>query len=161
MEDRVAEHEVEALIRERQCLRVGGHRLDLQAQPLGVGGEAREHARRDVAAGGLPDQPGPHHVKREIACPRADLERAGIVPGLAVKGLAYLRDDLVAAELAEVDPPLGVIVIGCHVVVARVNVADLLGTESRWHGAAPYTRAPCPCLATSSVTSPTAFRHWR
>ena len=134
VQDRVAEHEVEALVRERQRLGVGGHGLDLQAQPLGVGGEAREHARRDVAAGRLLDQAGAQHVQREIARPGADLERPRVVAGLACERLAHLGEHLVVAELAEVDAPLGVVVIGRHVVVARVDVADLLGAESRWHG---------------------------
>ncbi len=36
---------------------------------------------------------------------------------------------------------------GCHVVVAGVCIADLLGAEGGRHGAAPYTRAPCPAAA--------------
>ena len=49
--------------------------------------------------------------------------------------------------------------VGRHVVVARVRVADLLGAEGGRHGAAPYTRAPCrashraPTLADASVDS--------
>ncbi len=158
MQDRVAEHEVEAVIGERQRLRVGGHGLDRQAQPLGVGGEARKHAWGDVAANRLVDQAGPHHVQCEITGPRADLERPRVVAGLAVKGLAHLGEDLIATELAEVDSPLVVVVIGGHVVVARVDVADLLGAE---HGAAPYTRAPCRAPSTSSSTSRRACRRWR
>ena len=63
--------------------------------------------------------------------------------GLVAERLAHLRQHLLAPELAEVDAPLGVVVVGRHVVVARVDVADLLGGQSGWHGAAPYTRAPC------------------
>ena len=122
----------------------------------------REHARRDVAAGGLVDQAGAHHVQREVAGPRADLQRPRVVAGLAAERLAHLGEHLVVAELAEVDPPLGVVVIGRHVVVAGVYVADLLCVESRWHGSAPYTRAPCLCaspqraISRPSTTSVTA-----
>ncbi len=45
MQDRVAEHEVEALVLEWQLLGICGDRLDRQPQALGVGGEACEHAR--------------------------------------------------------------------------------------------------------------------
>ncbi len=107
-----------------------------------------EHARRDVAAGRLADQPGAQQVEREVAGARADLERAREVSGLPAERLAQLRDDLLAADLAEVDAPLGVVVVGRDVVVARVRVADLLGAEGGRHGAAPYTRAPCPRLPT-------------
>ena len=106
--------------------------------------ERREHARRDVAAGRLADQPGAQQVQREVAGPGADLQRAREAGRAArAERLAHLREHLLAADLAEVDAPLGVVVIGRHVVVARVDVADLLGAQGWRHGAAPYTRAPC------------------
>ena len=126
-----------------------------QAQALGVGRERREHARRDVAAGGLLDQAGAQQVEREVAGSRADLERARVVAGRAAECLAHLREHLLAADLAEVDAPLGVVVVGRDVVVARVDVADLLvlsvgGTE-RHHILARRGRAHSqgPTISTS------------
>ena len=45
--------------------------------------------------------------------------------------------------------------VGRHVVVAGVGVADLLGAQGGRHGAAPYTRAPCPRLPTLGLTAVT------
>jgi hypothetical protein len=146
VEHGVAEHEVEAVVRERQALGVGRFGLDVEPEALGVGGERLQHSGRDVAAGRFADQPGAHQVEREVARPRADLQRASEVAGLAAERLAHLRGDLAEAEIAEVDAPLGVVVVRRDIVVARVGVSDLLGAESGRHGAAPYTRAPCPRL---------------
>ena len=54
----VAEHEVEAPVREGQALGVGGLGLHLAARTPRVVLEDRQHARRDVAAGGLCDHAG-------------------------------------------------------------------------------------------------------
>ncbi len=43
--------------------------------------------------------------------------------------LAHLGGDLLEADVPEVDAPLRVVVVRGHVVVARVDVADLLGAE--------------------------------
>ena len=43
--------------------------------------------------------------------------------------------------------------VGRDVVVAGVDVADLLGAQGGGHGAAPYTRAPCPCPAACAISA--------
>ena len=82
-----------------------------------------------------PITPGAQQVQREVAGACADLQRARrSASGRAPERLAHLREHLLAAELAEVDAPLGVVVAGRDVVVARVDVADLLGAQSGRHG---------------------------
>ena len=142
----VAEHEVEALIGERQALGVDLLGLHLETEPLGVRAQRREHARRDVGARRFGDHPGAQQVEREVAGAGADLERACPAVGVVPDGLVDLDEHLLATDLAEVDSPLGVVVIRGYVVVARVDVADLLCAQGWWHGGAPYTRAPCSCL---------------
>ena len=76
MQHRVAEHEVEALIGERQIGGVGllgSHALEPEA--LGVGVERRHHSRRDVGAGRILDDAGLKQVEAEVARAGADLER--------------------------------------------------------------------------------------
>ena len=89
------------------------------------------------------DQPGAQQVQREVARAGADLERARVAARpRAAERLAHLRQHLVVPELAEVDAPLGVVVVGRDVVVARVDVADLLGAEqSVALGGTIYSRA--------------------
>ena len=142
----VAEHEVEALVGKRQALGVDLFGPHLEAEPLGIRAQRREHPRRDVGARRLGDHPGAQQVEREVAGAGADLERARPAVGVVPDGLADLDEHLLAPDLAEVDSPLGVVVIRGHVVVARVDVADLLCAQGWWHGGAPYTRAPCSCL---------------
>ncbi len=135
----MAEHKVEALILEGQALRIGRERVHLQAQALRVICERTEHAGGDVCAGRLFDDARAHQVEREIAGARADLQRAVIAARLGAERLLHLRAHLLRPMLAEIDPPLGVVVPGCDVVVAGVDVADLLGAESLRHGPAPYS----------------------
>ena len=82
------------------------------------------------------DQPGEHQVEREVAGARADLQGALEAGGLAAERLAHLGGDLRLADVAEVDAPLGVVVVGRHVVVAGVDVADLLRVGKGCHGGA-------------------------
>src|SRR5580700_212323 len=131
----MTQHQVEALVSERQALRIGWLSLHLQAEPRGVSLQRLEHARGDVAARGRPDQAGAKQVQAEVASSRADLERPRVVARLMTERLAYLGADLAEPQLAKVDPPLGVVVVGRHVVVAGVRIADLLGAQNRWHGA--------------------------
>jgi hypothetical protein len=53
VQHRVPEQEVEALVGERQRLRVGAGGLDVEPESLGVGAQRRDHPRRDVGAGDL------------------------------------------------------------------------------------------------------------
>ncbi len=135
VEHRVPQHQIEAPIGEGQALGVGGHRAHIEPKALGVGAQSIQHPRRDVVAGRLLDHARAEQVEREVPRSRADLQRARVGPRMRTQDLAHLGDDLIVAELAEVDPPLGVVVIGCDVVVARVDVADLLGAQDWRHRA--------------------------
>src|SRR5206468_1344960 len=82
-----------------------------------------------------------HQVQGEVARPGADLERALVaLVKLRADQLAQLAEHLRLADLAEVDSPLGVIARGRDVVVARVDVADLIGSPQSLHGDG---RLPC------------------
>ena len=163
------------VIRERQRSASAGRVPTSRPSRSALAASVCEHPRRDVAAGGVLDQPAEQQVEREVAGPRADLERArDSAPRLAAERLAELREDLALAELAEVDAPLGVVVVRGNVVVARVRVADL---ARRWRRAARRRTLYSPAVpaprtepearersaagspdATSSATSPTGFR---
>ena len=129
MQDRVPEHEIEARVGKRQPLGVDLLGLYLQAELLGVRAQRGEHARRDVGARGLADQPGAKQVQREVAGARADLQGARPAVGPVADRLVDLREHLLATHLAEVDAPLGVVVARRHVVVTGVHVADLFGAQ--------------------------------
>ena len=60
-----------------------------------------------------------------------DLWRTALDTAREAMASAGLR----AADVAEVDAPLGVVLRGRHVVVAAVDVEDLLGRVGRGHGA--------------------------
>ena len=75
-----------------------------------------------------------HQVQREVAGAGADLERARERAGLVAEQLAHLPEHLLAADLAERDAPLGVVVARRHVVVAAVDVEDLVGSGGSGHG---------------------------
>ena len=56
-------------------------------------------------------------------------------PRPGAEQLLDLAQYLGPADVAEVDAPLGVVLRGRHVVVAAVDVEDLLGRVGRGHGA--------------------------
>ena len=109
----------------RQRLGVAGHRRHRQAEPRGVALQRLEHPGGDVRAHGRAHDARLHQVQREVARAGADLQRAAERLGLAPQRLAQLGQHLVLADLAEVDAPLGVVVVRGGVVVAGVDVADL------------------------------------
>ena len=135
----MAEDEVEALVLEGQHLGLGldgGHVLEPERrrrrrQPL-------QHPRGDVGRGESLDHPELDQVEREVAGARADLQ--GVAEGAALQPaqrLDQLQAHLALADLAEVDAPLGVVLLGGGVVVAGVDVLDVLvsGGGGGWHGA--------------------------
>ena len=100
-----------------------------------------EHPGGDVGAHGVADHAGLQHVQAEVAGAGADLQRA-LEAAHAAQRLGDLAEHLLAADLAVVDAPFGVVVGGRAVVVARVDGADLLrggGGRGR-HGAGVYAR---------------------
>ena len=96
--------------------------------------ERLQHAGRDVGAGRLPDHAGLQQVQAEVARPGADLQRARERPGRRAEQLRELAEHLLVADLAERDAPLGVVAVGRHVVVATVDVQDLVlgGRRDHW-----------------------------
>ena len=106
-----------------------------------IGAGVVDHARRDVGARRMLDDTRAHEVQREVAGAGADLEHALEAARLAAEGLAQLADDLGLAGGAEVDAPLRVVAGGRPVVVARVDVTDLLGGGGRCHAAGQCTAA--------------------
>ena len=144
----VTEDEVEAAVGERQRLRVGAGGSHAESEPLGVLGQGADHAGRDVGAGGLPDDARLQQVEAEVAGSGADLQRAAVtVVELGADELAQLPEYLGLADLAEVDAPLGVVACRGDVVVARVDVPDLLRGESRLHTGAHITLIPMSATA--------------
>ena len=154
-EGRRARDEVEALVRERQALGVGGLRAHLPARvAAALAGSVLEHPGEMSLQVASPISPGAQEVEGEVAGAGADLERAASQrSGSPPSALRSLVVTWPAPTLAEVDAPLRVVVVGGHVVVAGVCVADLLGAEGGRHGAAPYTRAPCPAPPTPEPPS--------
>ena len=76
VQDGVAEDEVEALVLEGQLLGLGrdrGHAVE--PERLGGRGQPLQHPGRDVGRGQPLDHPELDQVEREVAGPRADLER--------------------------------------------------------------------------------------
>ena len=140
----MAEHEVEALIRERQRLGVGAGGADVEPQPLRVAAQGRDHAGRDVRAGRVGDHSSLQQVEAEVAGPGADLERPVIaVVELRTEQLAQLAEHLRPADLAEVDAPLRVIGLRGDIVVPRVRVSDLIRAAQCLHGVRHITLSPC------------------
>ena len=135
MEHGVPQHEVERAVLEGQGLGVGDVRLDLEPQALGVPAQHVDHARRDVGARRLARDAGHQQVQREVAGSGADLERALEQRQPPAERLADLAEHLLAADLAPVDAPLGVVVRGRAVVVTGVDVADRVGRAGRSHQA--------------------------
>ena len=62
VEHGVAEHQVEALIAEREALGVDADRLDVKPRRWALSWSVAEHAGRDIAAGRLFDDAGTEHV---------------------------------------------------------------------------------------------------
>jgi hypothetical protein len=133
VEHGVAEDEVERVVLEGEVRGLAGRRLDREPQ-LGRGAlEAPQHSRRDVRGHRLAHHSGAQQVEREVAGTGSDFERALVVPWLVPERLAQLAGDLRLADLAVVDAPLRVVVLGREVVVADVGVPDAVG---RLHGRA-------------------------
>src|SRR6188474_972172 len=138
----MAEDEIEALVLEGQLLGLRLHGLDLEAQVLGGGREALQHAGRDVGGGQALDRPELQEVEREIAGARADLQPGAEALAVApAERLDELLAYLLLAGCTEVDAPLGVVFVGCRVVVAGVDVLDVLRGRRRggWHSAGNNT----------------------
>jgi hypothetical protein len=90
-----------------------------------------EHAGGDVGADRRLDDARLHQVEREVAGARADLQRARERAGTPAEQLLDLAEHLRAADVAEVDAPLRVVVGRRDVVVAAVDVEDLVGREAK------------------------------
>src|SRR4051794_31973679 len=110
VKNRVAAHEVERLVGERQALGLRANPRDLEVNATRRPLERVEHALRDVGRGGALDRAELEHVEAEIAGSGADLERvAERLGGQGTEGLFELRAHLRLADFAEVDaPPQGV-----------------------------------------------------
>ena len=68
-----------------------------------------------------------HQVQAEVAGPGADLERAVVTSvELGSDELAELPEHLRLTDLAEIDAPFGVVAPGRDVVVASIDIADLV-----------------------------------
>ena len=72
--------------------------------------------------------PGLQQIEREVAGPGTDLQRVAERPGRASRpsALRSLPRHLLLADVAEVDPPLGVVGGRRHVVIALVDLLDPL-----------------------------------
>ena len=144
VEHRVAEHEVEALVGERQRLGIRAGRADIEAQALRIGRQRSDHPRRDVSARRLAHGPCLQQVQAEVARACTDLERpAEATVELSSEQLAELPEHLSLSDGTEVDSPLGVVAFGCHIVVASVDVPDLVGAAKCLHGGGDITLSPC------------------
>jgi hypothetical protein len=148
VEDGVAEDQVEAFVLEGQDLGLGlnrGHVLD--AERVGGRRQPLQHPGGDVGGGQPLDHAELDEVEREVAGARADLQR--VAEGAALhpaERLDQLEADLALADLAEVDAPLGVVLVGGRVVVAGVDVLDVLvgGGGGSWHRAGSLDRCKKP-----------------
>ena len=77
---------------------------------------------------------GLQQVEAEVARAGADLQRARERSRPGAEQLRELPEHLLVADLAERDAPLGVVGVGRHVVVATVDVQDLVLGGRRDHG---------------------------
>jgi hypothetical protein len=135
VQNRMPEHEVEALVGKWQLLGLRSHCVQSQSESAGRRGEGVEHALGDVGCRGALDQPELEQVEAEVAGTGADLQRvAEGLARLAAQGLDQLGANLILAHGPEVDAPFGVVVGGGDVVVARVGVLDLSGSGGRGGG---------------------------
>ena len=140
VQHRVAEDEVEGLVGERQRARLRRDRLDLEARaarrwPRSVSSIPGEMS----VARGVVDHARLQQVQGEVAGARADLQRAAEAAAVLAERLSQLAEHLRLADLAEVDAPLGVVAGGRAVVVAGVDVADLLRGVGAGHAQAERT----------------------
>jgi hypothetical protein len=140
MQDRVAVDDVERVVRERQRLGLGADRLDVEAEPRRRLRQRVEHALRDVSRDGRAHDARLHEVEREVAGAGADLEAALVHPDRLAERLAQLAGHLLAAGLLVGDPPLRVVRLRGHVVVARVDVLDRLCRGGGRHRRGDYIR---------------------
>ena len=106
----MAEHKVEALVRERQRFGVADFGCDVKAELVGVALQRLDHSWRDVCADRLIDRSRHQQVKREVTGAGANLKRAAEMGERAAERLLNLRQNLVAANHSPVNPPLGVVV---------------------------------------------------
>ncbi len=131
----MAEHEIKAAAFKRERLGLSAGSFDLQPQALGVGAKARDHPGRDVGAGGLSDQPTLQQVEAEVAGSGADLERSLIALfELGADDLAELALHLPLPGLAEINAPFPVVACRRRIVIASVDIADLLRGPACLHG---------------------------
>ena len=94
--------------------------------------EALQHPGRDVGRGQPFDDAELHEVEREVAGAGADLEPvAEALPVVPAERLDQLGAHLPLPGGAEVDAPLGVVFVCGGVVVAGVDVLDVLGRRCR------------------------------
>jgi hypothetical protein len=133
VQHRVAEDEVEGAVLEGQLGRVDRRGLHVEAEACGVALEHAQHPRRDVGAGRALHAAVEQEVEREVAGAGADLERVAVARRVRAERLAQLAHDLLDPDRAELDPPLGVVRRGGVVVVAGVDVEDLLDGCRRRH----------------------------
>ena len=141
MEHGVPEDEVERRVGEGELRGVGADGIDLDPESPGRRRELVEHPPRDVGGHRGLDHAGAEQVQREVAGPRADLEGPPEAQAALAERALQLGDDLGASLHAVRDPPFAVVVRGGDVVVAGVDVLDLLGGRSR-HLARVYPRPP-------------------
>jgi hypothetical protein len=127
VQDSVAEDEIEALVLEGQLLGLSLDRLYLEAQALGGPRQLLQHPCRDVGGGEALDHAELQQVEREVAGAGADLQpRAEALAVASPQRLEQLCAHLFLPGVAEVDAPLGVVFVGRRVVVAGVDVFDVL-----------------------------------
>ena len=152
VQHRVAEHEVEATrprtaARRRRTAAVS----TLEPEPARVALAARRacrarcRCRSPRAIDAVLQQ-----VEREVAGAGADLERARERPGLRPEQLRRPCRAPARGRLAEVDAPLGVVVGRRDVVVAAVDVEDLVGLAGAAMARRSLGRGPRPRLAARS-----------
>ena len=109
-------------------------RLDVEPEPLGVAAQRVEHAGRDVGADRRADDAVLHQVEREVArCPEPISSERANGPGRRPSSFSTLPSTCARPTVAEVDAPLRVVVGGRDVVVAAVDVEDLVGGVGRGH----------------------------
>ena len=131
-------------------------RLDLEAElARALARERAEHPGRDVGARRLADHAGAQQVQGEVARAGADLQRAVVAAvGSRRAALRSFAEHLLVADLAEVDAPLGVVVAGRHVVVARVRRRGSRSALGRRHGRTICARArTSPCRRSLPVAT--------
>jgi hypothetical protein len=133
VEHRVSQQQVERVILEGQRGGLASRCADAHAEARGRAVELVEHSLRDVGGHRLVDHAREEQVEGEVAGAGPDLERAPERPRVGPEGLSQLPEHLLGAALVVGDAPLRVVVRGGDVVVAGVDVLDVVGGERR-HG---------------------------